>query len=152
MDAHLAPQLNPSESDDDFLNTPFTVETSPPPVIRQVSCRSCLHSVIIDPQFQHRSTAPSTGPHPDIDSLYPSRYRTRCSALRSGRRSTCSLSQHRASRHSPTDTAVTSALQGLLATSTCHDKSGLCLAFRAHSKKKESLSAVVTTNQDSLNC
>ncbi|MED6288671.1 hypothetical protein CHARACLAT_028936, partial [Characodon lateralis] len=52
--------------------------------------------------------------------------RTRCSALRSGRRSTCSLSQHRASRHSPTDTAVISALQdGIDGHRTLGDKVGL---------------------------
>ncbi|KAK5620866.1 hypothetical protein CRENBAI_017569 [Crenichthys baileyi] len=68
MDADLTLQLNPPESDDDILNTPFFAETSPPPVIRQVSRHSRLHSVIIDPQSQHRSTTPSPRPHPEIDS------------------------------------------------------------------------------------
>ncbi|MEQ2157796.1 hypothetical protein GOODEAATRI_005522 [Goodea atripinnis] len=140
----------PSESDDDILNTPFIAETSPPPVIRQVSRRSRLRSLIIDHQSQLHSTTPSSWPQPEIDSLHSSKSKTHgCIALRS-ERSTCSLSQH---LHSPTDATshpcckVRQPPQPNLTL-----KTGPWLAFSTHSKKKESLSAVVTTNQGSFSC
>ncbi|MEQ2228832.1 hypothetical protein ILYODFUR_012705 [Ilyodon furcidens] len=68
MDAYLAHQLNPSESHDDILNTPFIAETSRPAVIRQVCRCSSLRSMIIDSQSQHHSTTPSPRPHPEIQS------------------------------------------------------------------------------------
>ncbi|MEQ2207920.1 hypothetical protein XENOCAPTIV_021093 [Xenoophorus captivus] len=126
----------PSESDDDILNTPFIAETSPPPVIRQVSRRSHLRSLIIDHQSQLHSTTPSPWPQPEIDSLHSSKSKAHgCIALRS-ERSTCSLSQH---RHSPTDAAVASMLQGSSAASTQLDIKNRTVARLQHALKEKGI-------------
>ncbi|MED6262448.1 hypothetical protein ATANTOWER_019473 [Ataeniobius toweri] len=132
----------PSESDDDILNTPFIAETSPPPVIRQVSCRSRLRSLIIDHQSQLHSTTPSPWPQPEIDSLRSSKSKTHGRIALRSERSTCSLSQH---RHSPTDAAVASMLQGSSAASTQLDiKTGPWLAF-SRCDNKSRLFQLLTT-------